>query len=410
MSMQPRRASLAFIFITLLIDIIGFGIVIPVLPTLVKSLSGNAEAGVHYYGWLLSLYGLMQFLCAPILGNLSDRYGRRPVLLLSLLFTGADYVVQAVAPTLVWLFIGRIIAGITGASFTAASAYIADISPPEKRAQNFGMIGTVFGLGFIIGPALGGLLGHYGTRAPFWGAALMCGLNLVYGYFVLPESLDEEHRRPFTVANLNPFKSLAVLNRTRMILMISLTAGLLWLAQQVPPSVWVLYTEYRFHWDAAANGWSMALLGVCSMFVQLVVLRRASTKLGEVGTIWLALFFNFVGFVLMGIAFNGTFMLAAMSLWTICFVGGPMIGGLISKQFGPSEQGVSQGALTAIQSVTGIIGPPVFTAVFGFFTINSKVKVPGSPFFLGAVMTIVAALLAWNAFKYLPSKEGPISV
>jgi DHA1 family tetracycline resistance protein-like MFS transporter len=402
----PRRASLAFIFITLLIDVIGFGIVIPVLPGLVTGLAGNASAGVHYYGWLLSLYGIMQFLCAPVLGSLSDRYGRRPVLLLSLLFTGVDYVVQALAPTVAWLFVGRIIAGMTGASFTAASAYIADISPPEKRAQNFGMMGTAFGLGFIIGPAIGGLLGNFGPRVPFWGAAVMCVLNFAYGLVVLPESLDLEHRRPFTMAQFNPLKSLAVLARTRVVLLVSLMAGLLWLAQQVPPSVWVLYTQFKFHWDARANGLSMALFGACSMFIQMYLIRRLSARLGEVGTIWFALFFNFVGFILLGTATNSAWMVMAMVLWTLCFVGGPTISSVVSQQFGPSEQGVSLGALTAIQSLTGIIGPPIFTGIFGLFTLTSGFKIPGSPFFLGAAFTIVAAMIAASALPQITRREA----
>lgn len=403
---SERRASLTFIFITLLIDVIGFGIVVPVLPDLVKTLSGSETSGVRLYGWLLSIYGLMQFLCAPILGNLSDRFGRRPVLLLSLLFTGIDFIVQAMAPSVLWLFVGRCIAGMTGASFTAASAYIADITPPEKRAESFGLIGAAFGVGFVIGPALGGLLGHFGPRVPFWGAALMCGLNCIYGLFVLPESLAEEHRRPFDFKQINPFKALGVLRRTNLIFVISLTAGLLWLAQQVPPSSWVLYTEYKFNWKEKANGLSMALLGVCSLFVQMWLIRRLSPRLGDGGMLWFALVFNFVGFMLLGSARNGGSMLGAMCLWSLCFVGGPAIVSIISQQFGPTEQGASQGALTAIQSLSGVIGPPIFTMVFARFTHRGAADVPGAPFYLGAGLTVVAAVMAWYALPHLPKRTG----
>ena len=397
---KGRTAALPFIFITLLIDVIGFGLVIPVLPDLVGKLAGGPhDYQARVYGVLLSVFGLMQFLCAPILGNLSDRFGRRPVLLIALLFTGIDYVIQAMAMDIEWLFVGRVVAGITGASFTAATAYIADVSLPEKRAQNFGMIGAVFGLGFIIGPAIGGLLGQFGSRVPFWAAAFASTLNLLYGLLVLPESLAPEHRRAFSAKNLNPFKSLAILGRKKWVLMLAGTASLLWLAQQVPPSSWVLYTEYKFGWDKRANGLSMALLGVATMFVQLWLIRVLSAKYGDKGLLTIGLIFNFVGFILLGSSTTGYMMLGSMVLWTICFVGGPAIMSLISNQFDETEQGAAQGALTAIQSLTGVIGPPIFTFVFGYFTVRSAVKIAGAPFFLGAIFTIFAAFMARGALK-----------
>ncbi|AIE84933.1 TCR/Tet family MFS transporter [Fimbriimonas ginsengisoli] len=401
---DQRPAGLAFIFVTLLIDVIGFGLIIPVLPKLVGQLAGGPhEHQVRTYGVLLSVYGLMQFLCAPILGNLSDRFGRRPVLLISLLFTGFDYVIQAVAPAVGWLFLGRVIAGITGASFTAATAYIADVSPPEKRSQNFGMVGAAFGLGFIVGPALGGLLGSFGPRVPFWAAAVASGVNLLYGYFVLPESLGKEHRRAFAWSNVNPFKSLSILARKKWVMMLAGTAGILWLAQQVPPSVWVLYTQYRFHWAERDNGLSLALLGVCSMIVQLWLIRVLQAKYGDVGLIWISLLFNLIGFVAMGSSNSGYMMLMSMVVWTTCFVGGPGLQSLVSQQFDETEQGAAQGALTAIQSLTGVIGPPIFTVVFGYFTGPSPVKIPGSPFFLGALFTVIAALMARWALSHRPN-------
>jgi DHA1 family tetracycline resistance protein-like MFS transporter len=398
---KARPAGLAFIFITLLIDVIGFGLVIPVLPKLVGQLAaGTLDHQAKMYGLLLSVYGLMQFLCAPILGNLSDRFGRRPVLLISLLFTGMDYVVQALAPSLSWLFFGRIVAGITGASFTAATAYIADVTPPEKRAQSFGMVGAAFGVGFIIGPAIGGLLGSLGERVPFWAAAIATVINLLYGYFVLPESLPADSRRAFAWSNVNPFKTLGILGRKQWTLLLAGTAAILWLAQQVPPSAWVLYTQYRFHWTAGQNGLSLALIGVCSMVVQLWLIRVLQARYGDVGLVVIALFFNFVGFLLLGSSFTGPMMLASMVIWSVCFVGGPGIQSLVSQQFDETEQGAAQGALTSIQSLTSVVGPPIFTSVFGYFTGPSAVKIPGAPFYLGAVFTVGAALLARAALRH----------
>jgi len=393
---KDRPAGMAFIFITLVIDVIGFGLVIPVLPGLVLKLAGGTPAhGAGIYGWLLSIYGLMQFVCAPILGNLSDKYGRRPVLLLSLLFTGGDYMIQALAPTIGWLFLGRILAGIMGASFTAATAYIADVSPPEKRAQNFGMVGAAFGLGFIIGPAIGGLLGSFGERVPFWFAAGFALLNVLYGFFVLPESLDKEHRREFDYQSLNPFKSLGVLGRDRLILTIAGIATLLWMAQQVPPSTWVLFTTEKLHWGKKENGLSLGLIGACSMAVQMGLIRILSPRLGDYGLLLFGLVFNFIGFLLLGSSMTGAWMLGSMTIWSLCFVGGPAIQSLVSRQFGPTEQGASQGALTAIQSLSGVVGPPIFSLVFAHFTSPGQPYVPGAAFYLGAILTVFAGGLYW---------------
>jgi len=395
---KERSPALAFIFITLLIDVTGFGLVIPVLPDLILHLSGGShEHGARVYGSLLSVFGLMQFLCAPILGNLSDRFGRRPVLLVSLAFAAGDYVLQAVAPTIAWFFLGRVIVGITGASFSAATAYIADITPPEKRAQNFGMIGTAFGLGFIIGPAIGGLLGGIGPRVPFWAAAGVTLLNFLYGYFVLPESLGPENRRPFTVANANPFKSLAIIGRHRWVLMLCGMASLLWLAQQVPPSIWVLYTEYKFHWGRSENGSSLAALGAATMFVQMVVIRQMTQRMSLPRMLAFSLVFNFIGFILMGTAPNGGVMLASMLLWTLCFVGGPAIQSMVSEQFGADEQGAIQGAMSGVMALCGVVGPLAFSWIFGYFTGPSPIKLPGAPFLIGAVLTVFAAVIAYKA-------------
>nr|AIA15365.1 Tetracycline_Resistance_MFS_Efflux_Pump [uncultured bacterium] len=404
---EKKPAGLAFIFVTLLIDVIGFGLVIPVLPNLVGQLAGGtAQHQVLVYGWLLSLYGLMQFICAPILGNLSDRYGRRPVLLISLLCTGIDYIIQATAGTIGLLFVGRIIAGIMGASFTPATAYIADVSKPEDRAKNFGMVGAAFGLGFMIGPALGGLLGQYGNRIPFYAAAVAALLNVLYGYFVLPESLSKDKRRKFTISNANPFKSIGILGRKKWVLLLSISTSILWLAQQVPPSTWILITEYKFHWDPHANGLSMGLLGACSMVVQLWLIRVLQEKWGDVGLVWISLIFNIIGFVAMGLSPTGPFMLVSMVVWTVAFVGGPGLQSLISHQYDETEQGAVQGALTGIQSLTGVIGPLIFTAVFGYFTARGHVNLPGAPFLLGAVFIVFATIIAYSALRHHKFSRG----
>lgn len=402
-----RRASLVFIFVTLVIDVMGFGLVIPVLPALVKGLAGP-EAGTAAFGWLISAYGLMQFLFAPVLGKLSDRYGRRPILLLALLFTGLDYVLQALAPNLGWLFVGRLIAGVMGASFTTATAYIADISPPEKRAQNFGLVGAAFGLGFAIAPALGGLLGKMGDRVPFWVAAALAGLNLLYGLFVLPESLAPENRRPFVLRDTNPFTALAILRRSPLVLVLSGAALLFWLAQGVPQAVWILYTEYRFGWDELQNGLALSLLGLCSMGVQFGLIRVLQPRFGDTGLVLIGFVMNAVGFVFIGIAWSSAAMVVALMIWTVCFVGGPAIQGIVANQYGPDEQGAAQGALTSLFALSSVIGPPIWTGLFAAATRPSLTQVlPGISFFAGAVLSLIAAAVSVKALRAARAEARP---
>jgi len=392
---------MAFIFVTLLIDVLGFGVIIPVLPRLVGQLSGGGlSGGAHVFGLLMASFGLFQFLCSPILGSLSDRFGRRPVLLVSLFFTIIDYVIMALAPSITWLFIGRIMSGITSASFTAASAYIADISPPEKRAQNFGMIGAAFGIGFILGPATGGLLGDISPRAPFWAAAALSLINFLYGLFVLPESLDKEHRRAFSTASLNPLKGLLILARYRWVLLMAASSALLALAQQSLQSTWVLYTEYRFSWTPLQNGLSLALIGLMSGVVQMGLTRVLVPRLGERRSILLGLGFNFLGFLCFALLTRGWMMIPACIIWSLSGIANPTTQSLLSKQYGPTEQGAVQGAGASIQSLMGILGPLIATAVFGYFTSDrAPVRIPGSPFLLGAFLIAAATLLAREALK-----------
>lgn len=399
--MEQRRAGLGFIFVTLLIDVLGFGLIIPVLPKLVTTLAGGGPStGAHLFGLLLSSFGLMQFLFAPVLGSLSDRFGRRPVLLLSLFFTGVDYTIMALAPSVGWLFLGRIMAGITGASFTAATAYIADISPPEKRAQNFGLVGGAFGIGFIIGPAAGGVLGMLSPRAPFWAAVALSGLNCLYGLVVLPESLAREDRRTFSLRAANPVGALRVLGRHRWVLNMAGSMALLGLAQQSLQSTWVLYTTYRFHWTELDNGLSLALLGLASIGVQMGVLRALVPRLGEPRTIVFGLLINFAGFLGFAAASRGWMMIAAMLFWSLSFVAGPTTQSLISHAYDSNEQGAVQGALTSLQSLTGIVGPLIATFIFGYFTSRAApLLLPGAPFLLGALLIAAAVLLARRALR-----------
>ena len=391
-----RTPALAFIFVTLLIDIMGFGIIIPVQPHLVRTLTGLGESqSAPILGWLQTSFGLMAFLFAPLLGNLSDRYGRRPVLLLSLAITALEYVILALAPNITWLFVGRILTGMSSASFTAASAYIADVSPPEKRAQNFGMIGAAFGVGFILGPALGGVLGNVGLRVPFWVAATLTAVNFAYGWFVLPESLSAENRRPLDLRRANPLGTFATFGRFSWVLILAFALGFLNLAQQMLHNTWVISNEYRFHWTELQNGLTFALLGVASIVVQMGILRIMLPRLGEAKTLIFGLVFQFVGFVGFGFAGRPDVLIGMMLLWTLSFVGGPAVQGLISKRYGPDEQGAVQGGLSGIQSLTGVFAPLIATNTFRYFTSEKAPMIlPGAPYLLGAALSIVAIGLA----------------
>lgn len=412
---MKHAPGLAFIFVTLLIDVLGVGLLIPILPKFVAELSGQGlSAGAKDYGLLLGLYGLMQFAFAPLLGALSDRYGRRPVLLLALGFTGLEYVIQALAPTLTWLYIGRILAGITGASFTTASAYIADVSPPEKRAQSFGLIGAAFGVGFIAGPALGGLLGAYGPRVPFWFAAGLSGINLVYGIVVLPESLKPENRRPFAWREANPFGVLRVLGQYPVV------KGMVWsllasnLAAQSLQSTWVLMMTARFGWGTRENGLSLAAVGVVALIFQVGLARVLLPKLGERRTVLIGLAVAAAEYL--GYAFAGKpwMVYAIMFAGGLSYLSGQATSGLLSREVGDDVQGTLQGALTSLASLTGIIGPVAATALFSYFTRpDAPIQIPGISFLLasllaGAAAVIAARVLPRQAPGNTPSEEAAL--
>ena len=396
-----KNAALGFIFITLLIDVTGFGIIIPVLPDLIKKMvNGNLSGASVYNGWLTFAYASMQFVCAPILGNLSDQYGRRPVLLFSLFGFGIDYLFLAFAPSIGWLFVGRVIAGITGASFTTASAYIADISTPEKRAQNFGLIGVAFGVGFIIGPTLGGILGGFGTRVPFYASAALCMLNWLYGYFVLPESLPLENRRPFELKRANPVGSLLQLNKYPAVIGLVSSLVLVYIAVHAVQSTWTYFNMYKFNWGTALVGYSLGFVGLMIAIVQGGLIRIIIPKIGQQRSVYVGLLFYSLGFLLFAFASQSWMMFAFMVPYALGGIAGPAIQGIISAQVPPNEQGELQGGLTSLMSATTIIGPPIMTGHFAYFTkAGTPLLFPGAPFLTGAVLTLISAGLAYKSFK-----------
>ena len=403
---MKRSASLTFIFITLLIDILGFGLLVPILPKFVAHLSHRGLSGASRdYGFLLALYGGMQFLFSPLLGNLSDRFGRRPILLLSLLFTGVDYVIMALAPNLTWLYVGRTLSGITGASFTAASAYIADVSAPEERAQNFGLIGAAFGIGFILGPAAGGLLGEWGARVPFWAAAGLAFANLLYGYFILPESLKPENRRRFAWREANPLGALVVLGKYPVVWGLTGALAASSLSGQCLQSTWVLFTTARFGWNARDTGLSLAAFGVVSLVFQTVLARRILPRLGERRVVLLGLAVCALEYVGYATATRSWMIYAIMVAGGLSFLTGQATQGLLSRQVGDNEQGTLQGALASLTSLTGIFGPVLATGLFAYFTRPGLAHpLPGISFFLASGLALLALLISWRALRRLPPR------
>lgn len=411
---KNRKAAVGFIFITLLIDVMGWGLIIPVMPKLVSELKHIPVNEASTYGALLiSVYAFTQFVFSPIIGNLSDKYGRRPVLLSSLAGFAIDYIFQALAPTYGLLFVGRVIAGITGASITTAAAYIADVSTPENRAKNFGMIGAAFGLGFIIGPALGGLLAGWGIRAPFYAAAVLCLLNFLYGYFVLPESLDKEHRRPFEWKKANPFGSLQFLRKTPSIGGFAICYFLLYLAAQAVQGNWSYYTIYRFGWEEDMVGISLAVVGLLVGLVQTLVTRKINPLLGNEKSIYIGLCLYSLGLVLFGLASSTWLMFLFLIPYCFGGIAGPALQASMAEHVARNQQGALQGALTSLMSLTTIIGPFIMTNLFKYFTTDkAPFLLPGIPFFLGALFMLMALLVIMKVFRKekKPAPESALSL
>ncbi|HTS42845.1 MAG TPA: TCR/Tet family MFS transporter [Puia sp.] len=399
--MKKKQAAIGFIFITILIDVIGWGLIIPVMPDLIAGMKHiPINQASKDGGWLLFVYAFMQFFFAPILGNLSDQYGRRPVLLFSLFGFGVDYLFLGFAPTFGWLFVGRTVAGITGASFTTASAYIADISTAENRAKNFGMIGAAFGLGFIIGPAIGGLLSGFGLRAPFYAAAILTLLNWLYGYFILPESLSQDHRRPFDWKRANPVGSLMHLKKYPAIggLIFSLT--LVYLAAHAVQSNWNYFTIYRFNWNPKTVGLSLALVGLLIALVQAGLIRIITPKIGNERSVYVGLSLYALGMFLFAFATQSWMMFAFLVPYCLGGIAGPALQAIMSGHVPPNAQGELQGALTSLMSVTSIIGPIVMTNLFAYFTSsNAPFLFPGAAFLLGGILMLVSTLFAFKSLS-----------
>jgi MFS transporter, DHA1 family, tetracycline resistance protein len=399
MATSKNSAAIGFIFITLLIDITGWGIIIPVMPKLIEQLiHGDVSTASKYGGWLTFAYAIMQFLCAPILGNLSDKYGRRPVILLSLLGFAVDYLFLSFAPTIGWLFAGRIVAGITGASFTAATAYIADISTNEDRAKNFGMVGAAFGVGFIIGPVIGGLLGTLGPRMPFYAAAALCLLNALYGYFILPESLSKQNRRPFEWKRANPVGSLMHLKKYPAIGGLIIALILVYIAAHAVQSNWNFFTMYRFNWTEKLVGISLGVVGLLVGVVQGGLVRFTSKTLGNEKSIYIGLALYGVGMCLFAFASQSWMMFVFLIPYCLGGIAGPALQAIISGNVPANEQGELQGALTSLMSATSIIGPPLMTNLFYYFTHKqAPFQFPGAPFFLGFILMMASAVVAYYA-------------
>jgi DHA1 family tetracycline resistance protein-like MFS transporter len=412
---MKRSASLSFIFVTLLIDVLGSGLLVPILPGFIGRLSHHGlSASARDYGWLLSLYGAMQFLFAPLFGALSDRFGRRPILLISLLFTGFDYIIMALAPTLPWLYFGRILSGITGASYTAATAYIADISPPEKRAQNFGLVGAAFGVGFIIGPAAGGFLGAIDTRLPFWVAAGLSLTNLLYGFFVLPESHAVENRRRFSWRETSPIGAMIVLGKYPIVWGLTGALAAANLGMQCLNSTWVLFTTAKFGWTVRDNGIALAAFGLIALVSQVGLSRLILPRLGEKRAMLAGLAVGAFEYAAYALAPQGWMIYPVMMLGAIGFVSGQATQGLLSRQVSEREQGALQGALASLASLTGILGPVIGAGIFAYFTSDrTPLTLPGAPFLLSAFLNLVALALAVRTMQRLrtaTSQDRPLDV
>lgn len=397
----PGRAAFIFIFITVVLDMLALGIMAPVLPRLILGFKdGNTAAAAQISGVFGFTWAAMQFVFSPVLGALSDRYGRRPVILLSNFGLGLDYVLMALAPSLGWLFAGRVLSGITAASFSTASAYIADVTPPEKRAAQFGMLGAAFGLGFIVGPAVGGVLGGIDLRLPFWVAAVLSLANAAYGFFILPESLPPERRAALSWSRANPLGSLKLMRSHPALLGLAAASLLYFLAHESLPSIFVFYTGHRYGWSESQVGLALAAIGVCSTVVSAALVRPAVARLGERRALLVGLLFGTVGFAIYGLAPVGAMLLAGIPVVAIWGLSGPAMQSLMTRRVGPSEQGRLQGALSSMRGMTGMVGPLLFTQVFSAaIAEGSTLHLPGAPFLLASALLVCSVGLAWRVTR-----------
>ena len=385
----------------MLIDITGWGIIIPVIPKLIKELiHGDISEAAKIGGWLTFAYAITQFVFAPLVGNLSDKFGRRPIILISLFAFSMDYLLLAFAPTITWIFIGRIIAGITGASITTASAYIADVSTPENRAKNFGMIGAAFGLGFIIGPVIGGLLGQYGSRVPFYAAAVLCLLNFLYGYFILPESLSKDNRREFSLKRANPIGAFLNLKKYPQLIGLVISIFLLYTASHAVHSNWSYFTMYKFNWDEKMVGISLGAIGLLVGIVQGGLIRVINPKLGNEKSIYVGMALYTIGMFLFATATQSWMMFAFLIPYCLGGIAGPAMQAVISSQVPANEQGEIQGTLSSLMSASAIVGPPMMSTVFYYFTHKTApFQFAGAPFVLGGILMFSSTIIAYFSFR-----------
>jgi DHA1 family tetracycline resistance protein-like MFS transporter len=392
----PKRAAIIFIFITVVLDVLAFGVVIPVLPRLIEQFtSGDTAHAALIFGLFGAMWALMQFVCSPALGALSDRFGRRPIILISCFGLGLDYILMAGAPTLTWLFVGRVLSGMMAASWATAAAYIADVTPPEKRAASFGTIGAAWAFGFVLGPALGGLLGSIDLRLPFWVAAVLTLLNGLYGLFVLPESLAPENRRRFDIRRANPAGSLKLLRSHPELTGLATLTVLYYLAHHVLPSVFVLYVTFRYGWTEQMVGFTLTGVGIWAIIVQGTMVRPVVRKFGERRAMLAGLFFGAIGFALYGLAPSSKMFWIAVPVGGLMALFGPAAQNLMSQRVSPSEQGELQGTNSSLMGLTGLMGPPLFTATFAHFISNTGgIHLPGAPFLLAGALLMLAFVLA----------------
>ena len=390
----PRRAALLFVFITVLLDILAIGIIIPVLPHLVERFAGGVAQAALWVGAFGTAFALAQFVFSPLQGALSDRFGRRPVILLSNAGLALDFVLMALVNTLPLLFLGRVLAGITSASLSTANAYIADVTPADKRAASFGMLGAAFGVGFIVGPALGGLLGAIDLRLPFWVAAGLAAANFCYGFFILPESLPPERRSAFAWKRANPLGSLRLLRRYPQVFGLVGVTVLSQLAHYALPTVFVLYAGHRYGWQEQSVGYVLALVGICNVLVQAVLVRRLVPRIGERLALLIGLSCGAAGFALQGLAPDGRWFLSAIPLMALWGLAGPSLQTLMTRQVDPQQQGQLQGAVTSAVSLTGVFGPALFSQLFASMIALGASALIGAPFLLAALLLLLATVLA----------------
>jgi len=410
-STASRQAAVAFIFITVVLDVLALGIIVPVLPPLVVAfLGGNTARAAQIYGLFATAWALMQFVASPVLGALSDRFGRRPIILLSIAGLGLDYILMAMAPTLGWLFVGRVISGVTSASFATAAAYIADVTPPEQRAKSFGLIGAAFGLGFVLGPVMGGLLGTVNPRLPFWVSAALCLTNALYGLFVLPESLPPERRSRFSWARANPIGSLRLLRSHPELFALACVTFLYYVAHEVLPSTFVLYTTYRYDWTPRTVGLTLALVGICTAIVSGKLVGPIVARIGERRAALTGLACGAVAFAVYGLAPVGRAFLAGVPIMAFWGLYGPSAQGIMTQRVQPSEQGQLQGAIMGLRGLSGLFSPFLFTYTFATFISNSSVYLPGAPFLLSALLLVVALFIAWRVMRTAVGFSGSIAI